>query len=446
MNLTQFYVVRFTGPDCDIDLCEAARCGEHGTCAAKYLGASSPLPVTSDQACICDPGWAGPLCTSNPCAETGMTCSENGQCVASSANTAMCKCDLGYSGENCETSCDGICPGEYPYGCADNLVGITKYGCTGSGACSYLRDGESFPFGGFCSYKDTSSGPSMCQCPASDCEFPGDCDTTGQCSDPTPKLDGTPCNSVPFGICKLGVCTMDEPNQDPPTHAPTGPTASPTYAPTGPTASPTYKPTKVPTSQPTMLPSSVPPAPCGCDMCTEEVLNTMAGSYSCGDRINWLQSPGGGSKTEEDACIQIGRDEFSSQCSKCDPTTCNSGEFESPSLTPTYKPTVPSTASPTYKPTKVPTSQPTMLPSSVPPAPCGCDMCTEEVLNTMAGSYSCGDRINWLQSPGGGSKTEEDACIQIGRDEFSSQCGSCDPTTCSGTPQRNLRVNRSRRI
>ena len=50
----------FAGADCQIDLCAAARCNDHGTCTAKYLGFS--LPVTSsDYACVCDDGWSGPV-------------------------------------------------------------------------------------------------------------------------------------------------------------------------------------------------------------------------------------------------------------------------------------------------------------------------------------------------------------------------------------------------
>lgn len=49
----------FSGSDCSIDICATGRCGEHGSCAARYLG--SDLPA-ANLACICDKGWKGPFC------------------------------------------------------------------------------------------------------------------------------------------------------------------------------------------------------------------------------------------------------------------------------------------------------------------------------------------------------------------------------------------------
>lgn len=50
-----------------------------------------------------------------------------------------------------------------------------------------------------------------------------------------------------------------------------------------------------------------------------------------------------------------------------------------------------------------------------------------------AGTYTCGQRITWLQSAQGGSKSEYNSCIQVG-EEFSSleQCGpACNPQLCT---------------
>jgi hypothetical protein len=382
-------------------LCGAARCGEHGTCAAKYLGASSPLPVTSEQACICDSGWSGPLCTFNPCLGQGNTCSGNGQCVASDISTAFCECNPGFSGENCAISCNEVCPGHYPFGCSDDIDNVTKYGCNTGGACSYLKDGESYPYSGFCTFKSNSE-TNICQCTHNDCELPGQC-TNGQCSKTIPKEDNTPCNSVPFGICRSGICTVTNgPSTSPPNPAPPNP------------------------APPSPAPTLSGPSSCGCKQCTDEVLNTMAGDHTCGARISWLQSPGGGSMTEEEACVKIGRDEFGGICGICDPTRCNNNGS-------------PSTSSPTRKPTESPTPQPTPAPTLSVPSSCGCNQCTDEVLNTMAGDHTCGARISWLQSLGGGSMTEEEACVKIGRDEFGGICGMCDPHRCDGAGRRNLR-------
>jgi len=51
--------------------------------------------------------------------------------------------------------------------------------------------------------------------------------------------------------------------------------------------------------------------------------------------------------------------------------------------------------------------------------------CTEAVLNTKAGDYTCGERIRWLINSAG--LPEFNACFQISVDEFSGECGACDP-------------------
>ena len=403
----------FMGPNCSIDLCEAARCGEHGTCAARYLGSSSLLPVTSEHACICDAGWAGPQCTFNPCLEQGKTCFGNGQCLAFGIYDAVCVCDSGFSGDNCEISCDRVCPGNYPFGCSENVDGAVRYGCNAGGGCNYPKQGKEYPSIGYCTYKSSGAAPDTCQCEGTnECQLPGRC-LNGQCSEPTPQQDLTPCNLVPFGVCMSGICASSSggPSPSPPTLTPTTPVPSPvTPSPTGPNSS-----------------------ACGCTECTNIILNTMAGDYSCEDRINWLQSGAGGSKSENEACIMISRDEFGGVCGPmCDPTRCD-------------KDVIP-TSSPSLGPTRVPTSSPSVTVSASNPSPCGCDECTDAILNTKAGDYTCGARINWLQTVGGGSKSEEEACIQIsGIDfgEFSGVCGPmCDPNRCNGG-RRYLRSNKT---
>jgi len=189
----------FTGDDCSIDLCAAARCASTGTCSARHLGYM--LPVTSDKACICNDGWAGNSCNLNLCAD--VNCSGHGTCIVN-GNIGVCECDPGYSGDECETSCNGICPGSYPYGCATSLPNKVKYGCLPGGGCHYLALGEEYPYDGFCTYKDESIPPT---------------------SAPT----------------------------FPPTSAPTFP---PTSAPTStPTSAPTFTPTSTPTFAPTLEPT-----------------------------------------------------------------------------------------------------------------------------------------------------------------------------------------------
>ncbi len=67
---------------------------------------------------------------------------------------------------------------------------------------------------------------------------------------------------------------------------------------------------------------------------------------------------------------------------------------------------------------------------------CGCENCTTDVLSTYAGQYTCGGRINWLQTSEGGSFPELAACRKIA-DAYPGICGpACDPDLCdyTGTP------------
>lgn len=393
------------GHDCSIDLCDAARCGEHGHCTSRYLGTMALLPVTSEQACICDEGWSGPLCTFNPCEEQGLNCSGHGKCVAVSAHEAVCECDAGYSGSNCEESCFNLCPGAYPFGCSDNISGAVKYGCTASGGCNYLKQNEEYPYDGFCTFKDTSLEVE-CECEVDDCNTAGTC-IDGLCSAPIPLPDNSPCNSVPYGICRDGVCISDDKEISP------APTSEP-----------------VPTTSITSSPSSSQTF-CGCKSCDQLALNNLAGAYSCGTRIEWLQSQVGGSFTEYDACFIIGNTEFPDECGICDPTSCHE------SSTPTQAPVPLSSSSPS-------TSVPYDHPSSSPTAPiCGCATCDEAALNTLAGAYSCGARIQWLQSAAGGSLSEDGACFVIGNIEFPQECGKCNPTVCNDSPSPSLVPSKS---
>lgn len=291
----------FVGPHCSIDLCGAARCGEHGHCSAKYLGSSSLLPVTSPQACICDDGWTGPLCTFNPC--LGKTCSGNGQCIALGINDAVCRCDPAFSGNDCETSCNDICSGNYPFGCSENVKDTVEYGCSSTGGCKYLKEGESYGSGNYCAYKTSGLETNVCNCEVTDCQLPGPC-VGGQCSEPLLQTDLTPCNSVPFGVCMAGTCTSAA---GPSPTAPVQPTVSPPY----PSKTPTLSPSRKPSAQPASDPSSWT---CGCQECNDSILNIMAGSYTCGSRMTWLQSEAGGSMTEKNACIKIANQEFGSLC------------------------------------------------------------------------------------------------------------------------------------
>ena len=182
-------------------------------------------------------------------------------------------------------------------------------------------------------------------------------------------------------------------------------TASPTA---GPTVSPTSGPTVAPTAGPTVVSDDetddevVAPLddvinddvtddaepPCGCQECTLSVLNSDANGFSCGQRIDYLQTEAGGNVAELEACAAIGS-EYPSACTPCNPIICDG-------------------RAPTF---------------------CGCDSCTLEVWTTLAGSFTCGARINYLQTPPGGSESEDAACLLIAQ-AFPAECGDCHPTAC----------------
>ena len=435
----------FAGESCSVDLCAAARCGDHGTCASLYLGGS--LPVTSSkQACVCDEGWFGPLCDRpDPCVESGRSCNGNGRCVSLGLDT-MCECNDGYSGENCETSCDGICRGDFPYGCAWwDMEGVVKYKCGPSGGCQYLPEGEEGP-SSWCTFKDISGVADACTCfDDSECLIPEKCEPDGSCPTPTSVANGTPCNSKPMGICQDSACV--EPLTSNPTSMPTSvsptlaPTIIPTSPPMSPTVSPSAGPTQAPSGRPTNTPTASPPSPCDCQSCTSSVQDALAcdggGCYSCQSRIDWLQSSAGGSLSELAACSTVGS-EFPSECGGCNPESCDSTAppTTGPSFRPTSAPTMSPTVSPSAGPTQAPSGRPTNTPTASPPSPCDCQSCTSSVQDALAcdggGCYSCQSRIDWLQSSAGGSLSELAACSTVGS-EFPSECGGCNPESCDST-------------
>ncbi|KAL7544670.1 hypothetical protein ACHAWF_009600 [Thalassiosira exigua] len=155
-----------------------------------------------------------------------------------------------------------------------------------------------------------------------------------------------------------------------------------------------------------------PPAPirCGCSTCSDEVWSGTSatdggGTHSCGARIEWLQSELGYS--ENDTCGIVGGKEFPDICGLCDPNMCD-----------------------TPRPTLAPTEPPS--PEDPSTFACGCESCTDEVLDNLAtdasGTYSCGSRINWLQSEQ--SFTEQSACALVS-EQFPSICGTaCHPFEC----------------
>lgn len=389
----------FAGENCSIDLCAAARCGDHGTCAAKYLGSS--LPVTSDKACICDLGWTGNLCQFNPCLDDNRSCSNHGVCAADGPSKTKCECDNGYSGENCEISCEGVCQGTYPFRCSTKIPNTVAYGCHPSGACHYLSEGYDYPWSGFCTFK-SEQVVETCKCENdNDCEtIP--CDSNGQCGAPVFNDDFAPCNSVPFGVCMNGLCTE-------------------------PSLSPFPNPVLQPSPMTTLTLAPSMSLKCGCETCTNKVWEKMAGDHTCGDRIEWLVNSAQ-SLLELDACRKVS-DEFPSICGpSCHPEKCDAAFSPSavPSVVTSNFPSQATSTFPTHVPTSIPTNSPILLAS-----PCSCKSCSDQALEAVADGYTCGSRISWLVNTQ--SLVELDACRKVS-DEFPSICGSsCHPDQCVKT-------------
>jgi len=151
-----------------------------------------------------------------------------------------------------------------------------------------------------------------------------------------------------------------------------------------------------PTQDNALSPSpSPPPPPCGVSTCTSTVWATLAGGFTCGDRIAWVINTHG--ESEATACERVGRIEFPNECGGCDPMH-GAQHHGSPSPPPS---------------------------APAPPPPCGVSSCTDSVWATLANGFTCGDRITWLQDV---EKLDEDqACRQVASKEFPDQCGSCDP-------------------
>lgn len=59
---------------------------------------------------------------------------------------------------------------------------------------------------------------------------------------------------------------------------------------------------------------------------------------------------------------------------------------------------------------------------------CGCNSCTDSILERNADGYSVGSRIDWVQANMG--RSENDACSLVCGDEFPGICGECNAGQC----------------
>jgi len=250
-------------------------------------------------------------------------------------------------------------------------------------------------------------------------------------SSPTPAAE----TETPTQAPTTEAPTTEAPTTETPTQLPT--TKMPTVAPTLATPLPTIRfvttpPTLIPTTPvptittipptPTLIPTValVTPSPmttiaprfCGCFDCTEEVWDTIAGGFTCGERIVFIIGMG---STEEEACSIVSGTEFPTECGACNPATCDEEERANGDA-PTATPRLPAG-------TESPANQ--AIDSA---AFCGCDKCTDEVWNTRSGLFTCGELILSVQDV-----SSEQACRIIGApdSEFADECSPC---ACGAIP------------
>ena len=148
-------------------------------------------------------------------------------------------------------------------------------------------------------------------------------------------------------------------------------------------------------NSPSMAPSWAPsiPYPCTCPSCTDTVWNQLAAGFSCGDRIEYLQSNEANLyPSERDACIRVADMEFPDLCGDCNPLTCNGR--------------VPPTPSPEQR-------------------YCDCDSCTyEQWRDRPNNDFSCEARVTWLLTHLPSVQTQAQAC------RFAPCSSACHPDLC----------------
>lgn len=144
---------------------------------------------------------------------------------------------------------------------------------------------------------------------------------------------------------------------------------------------------------------------CGCNECTGDILNRLAGEYTCLERMMFLME-GPHKLDEEEACVRVARNEFQDICGhECDPGRCDGKKLPAEELPSTF---------------------------------CGCKHCTHDVWQrSTADGHTCGARISFLADVNGLDMKE--ACGLVGGQEFPAECGECNPDTCQ--PVRGSNTN-----
>ena len=168
---------------------------------------------------------------------------------------------------------------------------------------------------------------------------------------------------------------------------------------------------------------------CGCPDCTSSVFDSMAGPYSCLERIQFLIFTE--KLTEDKACARVGQ-EFPNICGSCNSDTCHIEEVV---------------------PEKIPVSAVESSTNnnnnnnnnnngngdgnasdsvSDNSEHCGCKSCTESIFNADAGGFSFSKRVDYLKGAYPNKyQDEKSACRQLARMEFPDQFQQCDPDACN---------------
>lgn len=180
---------------------------------------------------------------------------------------------------------------------------------------------------------------------------------------------------------------------------------------------------------------------CSRETCTPKVWNTIAGGYSCKDRIEYVMNVQG--KTEADACRQVAFQEFPNECGACDPkpnvntTTTNNGSTTIIATNPSSSGQGHNAAPAGYRSGSDDENSSAATPNSIIASPpqqtttttprCGCQACTKDFLQSSnADGYTCEARIDYLLSHYRGKYPhEEDACRQVAHVEYPIVCGKC---------------------
>lgn len=148
--------------------------------------------------------------------------------------------------------------------------------------------------------------------------------------------------------------------------------------------------------------------------CTGEYLSSMAGEYSCRSRIEYLMNYQALSEIE--ACTKIAVVEYPAYCSLCDPSGAVAAGDDGTDQDGPDDDTVRGGTTDDGRGVDIIEGE---LTCSKP------SNCTTSVLDSLAGEFSCRDRIQYLIDYQG--QTEENACQQIAVHEFPEVCGPCNP-------------------